>query len=125
MTNEHEALSKWALKYPEALVIMEAGTHRPWVSRLFIGLGMEVIVAHPRKTRAIYQNERKSDRKDAVMLARLGRVDPALLHPVHHGSAQAQEDALQIKIATPPPFAVPYGSKPPSSYEARSLRRNP
>src|SRR5436190_15766757 len=32
------------------------------------------------------------------MLARIGRVDPALLYPVRHGSAEAQEDLLRIKL---------------------------
>jgi hypothetical protein len=32
------------------------------------------------QTRAIYKNERKSDRHDAMMLARLARMDPTLLH---------------------------------------------
>ena len=51
-----------------------------------------------RKLRAIYQNERKSDRRDAQMLARIGRLDPALLYPVRHGTAEAQEDLLRIKL---------------------------
>ena len=57
-----------------------------------------MMVANPRKTRAIYQNERKSDRRDAMMLARLARMDPALLHPVEHGSQEAQQDMLQLKL---------------------------
>lgn len=32
------------------------------------------------------------------MLARLARVDPALLHPIEHGSAQAQHDLLGLKL---------------------------
>src|SRR6266446_6746829 len=48
--------------------------------------------------RAIYQHERKSDRRDAQMLARIGRLDPALLYPVRHGSAEAQQDLLRIKL---------------------------
>jgi hypothetical protein len=45
-----------------------------------------VIVSNPRKVRAIYQHERKSDRRDALMLARIGRMDRTLLYPVRHGS---------------------------------------
>lgn len=59
---------------------------------------MEVIVGNPRKTRAIYQNERKSDKRDALMLARIGRMDRALLCPIEHGSEEAQRDLLQIKL---------------------------
>jgi transposase len=77
---------------------MEAGTHSPWVSRYLEGLGWEVIVSNPRKVRAIYQHERKSDQRDALMLARIGRMDRALLYPVRHGSEQAQQDLLRIKL---------------------------
>ena len=59
-----------------------------------------MIVANPRKTRAIYQNERKSDRRDAMMLARLARMDATLLHPVKHGGQQAQQDMLSSSCAT-------------------------
>ena len=96
--NTREPLATMARSYPGATVVMEAGTHSPWVSRFLQELGLRVIVANPRKTRAIYQNERKSDRRDAMMLARLARMDPTLLHPVEHGSQEAQQDMLQLKL---------------------------
>ena len=96
--NTREPLATMARSYPGATVVMEAGTHSPWVSRFLQELGLRVIVANPRKTRAIYQNERKSDRHDAMMLARLARMDPTLLHPVEHGSQEAQQDMLQLKL---------------------------
>jgi len=55
-------------------------------------------VANPRKTRTISQSERKSDERDALVLARLGRADRNLLNPVVHGSEEAQHDLLQIKL---------------------------
>ena len=96
--NTREQLATMARSYPGATVVMEAGTHSPWVSRFLQELGLRVIVANPRKTRAIYQNERKSDRRDAMMLARLARMDPTLLHLVEHGSQEAQQDMLQLKL---------------------------
>ena len=96
--NTRQQLATMARSYPGATVVMEAGTHSPWVSRFLQELGLRVIVANPRKTRAIYQNERKSDRRDAMMLARLARMDPTLLHPVEHGSQEAQQDMLQLKL---------------------------
>jgi len=36
--------------------------------------------------------------RDAQRLARLARVDPELLHPIQHGSAQAQHDLLGLKL---------------------------
>ena len=60
--------------------------------------GATVLVANPRKLHAISRSERKCDQRDAQMLARLARVDPALLHPIQHGSAQAQHDLLGLKL---------------------------
>ena len=77
---------------------MEAGAHSPWISRYLEGLGWEVIVSNPRKVRAIYQHERKSDQRDALRLARIGRMDRALLYPVRHGSEEGQQDLLRIKL---------------------------
>lgn len=73
-------------------VAMEVGSHSRWVSHLLRELGHEVLVANARKLRVIYENPRKGDRTDAETLARLARLDPALLSPVHHRTAQAQAD---------------------------------
>ncbi len=96
--NNRAALSELGGRYPEALVVMEAGCHSPWVSRHLEQAGCEVVVSNPRKTRAIYQHERKSDRRDALMLARIARMEPALLYPVRHGSEEAQQELLRIKL---------------------------
>ena len=98
LSNERVALARLTQRYRGALVVMEAGTHSPWISRYLKELGSEVIVSNPRKVRAIYQHERKSDQRDAQMLARLGRMDRALLYPVRHCSEQAQQDLLRIKL---------------------------
>src|SRR5205823_8670755 len=96
--NDRVTLGRLSARYRGALVVMEAGGHSPWISRYLEGLGGEVIVSNPRKVRAIYQHERKSDRRDALMLARIGRMDRALLYPVRHGSEEAQQDLLRIKL---------------------------
>jgi transposase len=88
--NDRASLARLSARYREALAVMEAGAHSPWMSRYLEGLGWEVIVSNPRKVRAIYQHERKSDRRDALMLARIGRMDRTLLYPVRHGSEEAQ-----------------------------------
>jgi len=46
----------------------------------------------------IYTNDRKCDQSDARMIARLARVDPALLCPIQHTSEQTQRDLLQVKL---------------------------
>ncbi len=73
------------------LVVLESGTHSPWVARLLVQLGHEVIVANPSKVRAISASLRKTDQRDARCLAQLGRVDPELLAPVHPRSEEAQK----------------------------------
>jgi transposase len=78
-------------------MVLEAGTHSPWVSRLLAELGHEVIVANPRKLRLIYQNDSKSDRVDAEYLARVGRLDPALLSPLTHRGADTQADLALLR----------------------------
>ena len=93
-----DALKRLARKYPGARVIIECGTHSPWISRYLEGLGMEVVVANPRKVRAIWDQEFKSDERDAEMLARIGRFDPKLLRPIRHGSEEAQKELLSIKM---------------------------
>jgi transposase len=97
ITNHRESLRRLSAKYPGALMVMEVGSHSPWVSRLLKGFGHEVLVANPRKVRAIYASDRKSDGRDAEMLARIGRLDPSLLHPIEHQSEEAQRDLLEIK----------------------------
>ncbi|HZJ03191.1 MAG TPA: IS110 family transposase, partial [Thermoleophilia bacterium] len=53
-------------------------------------LGHEVIVANPRMLRFIYGSDSKNDRADAAYLARVGRLDPGLLHPIVHRSEETQ-----------------------------------
>jgi len=84
-------------KMARSRIAMETGTHSPWVSRLLTALGHEVIVAHAQKVRLIVKSRRKDDRLDARTLARLARIDPELLSPVQHRSAQAQLHLAEIR----------------------------
>ena len=96
--NSRPSLTALNRRYPGALMVMEVGMHSPWTSRFLKDLGHRVLVANPRKVRAIYQNIRKSDRRDAEMLARIARTDEKLLYPVEHVSEEMQRDLLQIKL---------------------------
>lgn len=98
VSNDRPALQRLLEQFPGSTVAMEAGTHSPWISRFLSEHGAKVIVANPRKLHAISRHERKCDQRDAQMLARLARVDPALLHPIEHGSARAQHDLLGLKL---------------------------
>ena len=78
-------------------VVIEAGTHSPWISRFFAEVGFEIIVANPRRVQLIGQATKKNDRSDAEVLARLGRMDPKLLAPIAHRDLQAQADLAVIR----------------------------
>jgi len=86
-----------ATRWGRSRVVVEVGTHSPWVSRLFADLGHEVLVANARQLRLIYGRDRKNDRVDAETLARLGRVDPSLLRPIRHRGLAAQADLAQLR----------------------------
>src|SRR6266853_5096619 len=76
-----EAMEQTFGKIPRILIALETGTHSPWISRLLTQLGHEVIVAHARNVRLIWDSSRKDDQLDARTLARLARIDPGLLSP--------------------------------------------
>lgn len=90
-------VEKWALAIAPTMMVIEAGTHSPWVSRLLTRCGHEVIVANPVKVALISKNNGKRDTVDAELLARLGRVDRALLFPIQHRGEQAQIDLQMIR----------------------------
>jgi transposase len=76
---------------------IEVGTHSPWLSRELARLGYEVIVANAREVKLISLSKKKNDREDAILLARLARLDPRLLRPVQHRGEQAQADLAVLR----------------------------
>jgi len=80
-----------------ARVVMEAGTHSPWASRITKPFCAETYVANSRTLRFIYGNSRKSDDKDAEALARVGRADPKLLSAIQHRGEAAAKDLAVIR----------------------------
>lgn len=80
-----------------ARVVIETGAHSRWVEEVLVGAGHEVVIANARQVHVISKNPRKSDRNDAELLARLGRSDPKLLHPVQHRSAAAQQGLALVR----------------------------
>jgi len=82
----------------DTTLIIEAGTCSAWITELGELHGLTVIVANPRKLRAIWDTVNKSDERDAELLARLGRVDPLLLAPIKHRSMEAQAHLSVIRL---------------------------
>src|SRR5215212_2717767 len=79
-------------------VVIEVGTHSPWISRQLEALGHEVVVANPA---ALYggraRRKKRNDRMDAEFLGRQGRADVKLLYPVQHRGVRAQEHLELIR----------------------------
>lgn len=92
LDNNRESLSIFFQKYKGAKIAIEAGTHSPWVSRLLSSIGCNVLVGNPRKLRAIWESDNKTDIRDAEMLARIARFDPHLLYPIRHKGEHVQKD---------------------------------
>jgi len=91
------ALLKHLGKYQGARVVIEVGAHSRWVSELIESLGHEVVVANPRQVPLIFGRRQKTDRSDAMVLARLGRFDVSLLAPVRHRPRATQVDLATIR----------------------------
>ncbi len=92
-----QSLEKQLSRNPDALVVLEVGVHSRWISDLVRGRGQQVIVANPRQVQLIHRRKSKTDRSDALLLARLGRFDPTLLAPVRHRSRSAQLDLACLR----------------------------
>jgi transposase len=78
-------------------VVIEAGAQSRWVEGLLSELGHEVIVANPRRVQLIAASQKKNDRHDARLLAKLGLADPELLCPLKHRGAEPQETLIAIR----------------------------
>jgi len=76
---------------------MESGTHSPWLSRLLEKMGFRVLIGNARKLRAIWQSDVKDDGRDSIMLARIARFDPSLMHPIYHRGEKAQADLAILR----------------------------
>ena len=92
-----EALRQYFSVLAPARVAIETGTHSGWVSRLLAHCGHDLIVANAREVRKIHQSDRKNDRADAQILARMVRFDPQLLSPIQHRSAALQADLAVVR----------------------------
>jgi transposase len=92
-----EAMRQYFADVRRSRIALESGTHSAWLNQLLRSLDHEVIVADARELRKIHQSDRKNDRADAQILARMARFDPQLLAPITHRSAQMQTDITVIR----------------------------
>ena len=84
--------------YRGAHIVLEAGSQSAWMARHLEASGFSVHTVDPRRVQLITKDHRKTDRRDAEMLARLGGAMPELLGRVHHRSEQAHADLMLIRV---------------------------
>ena len=92
-----EALLSALAPYAGAAVILEAGSQSSWLSAALRQAGFAVQVADPRRVALISQDPRKTDRRDAELLARLGSALPELIGSVHHRDERTQADVSVLR----------------------------
>jgi transposase len=90
------AVRRWLSAGASAVVALETGSHSRWIAKVARECGHRVIVANARELRLIYAGTNKTDRVDALKLARLARVDPELLKPIHHRGDREHADLAVI-----------------------------
>jgi transposase len=80
-----------------ARVAFETGGHSAWVREVVEQMGHEAVVANARELAAVTGRSHRTDHHDARQLARLARVDRALLNPVELRDSSAQADLFVIR----------------------------
>lgn len=85
-------------RFDPCRVAIEVGTHSAWVAEEIAAAGHTVYVANARKLRAIWDNDKKTDRTDAALLAEIVQVKPSLLCPIKHRGAESR-DSLRVILA--------------------------
>lgn len=84
-------------EFSGARVALEAGSQSPWMSRALKAAGFECHVVDPRRVQLISKDPRKTDRRDAEVLAMLEAGVPQLLGSIHHRGEQAQADMALLR----------------------------
>jgi transposase len=92
-----KALKALFERFRDARLICEVGTHSAWVEEVANELGMEVVLANPRKFELLTKSIRKTDGRDCYLLAETGRTSPGLLSPIKHRSNTARTDLVMLR----------------------------
>ena len=97
VTTTEGGLHRYFAGRPRCRVVLEVGTHSPWIARALTGWGHEAVVANPSAVYGRRRRRKRNDRLDAEFLARQGRADVRLLYPIQHRSQTAQEHLAVLR----------------------------
>lgn len=92
-----EGIERYFGNRAAARVVLEVGTHSPWISRQLEGMGHEVIVSNPGAVYGQRRRKKRNDAMDAEFLARQGRADPSLLCPIRHRGLEVQQELTLLR----------------------------
>jgi transposase len=92
-----EGIERYFGTRSSARVVLEVGTHSPWISRELEGFGHEVIVSNPGAVYGHRRRKKRNDAMDAEFLARQGRADPSLLCPIRHRGVEVQQELALLR----------------------------
>ena len=90
-------LTRYFGNRPPCRIVLETGTHSPWVSRELTALGHDVVVSNPSATYGPRRRRKRNDPLDAEFLARQGRADVRLLHPIAHRPLETQQHLAVLR----------------------------
>lgn len=95
--NNSKSMIDYFDELDKSSIVLEAGSHSFWISKLLLSLGHDVFICNPRRLKAVTENINKSDKEDARVLAQLLHTGTNLLKPVHLGELKHLRDLLLIK----------------------------
>lgn len=95
--NNKEEMNDFFDSIEKASIVIEAGTHSPWIEKLLVDIGHDVFTCNPRQLAAVTQNLKKSDGEDPYVLANLLFTGKNLLKQVFHSQQGSMRDFLLIK----------------------------
>jgi transposase len=78
-------------------LLMEVGTHSPWMQRVLRTLGIDARVCEARTAAEANRYGRKTDSRDAELLSELLRTNSSLVKLIEHRSAEEQAIWCQIE----------------------------
>ena len=95
---DREGLVAWLKKWQPGEVVVEASGSWPWLYELVEGEDFGLVLAHPKKLRAIAESNYKTDAIDAALLARMRMVD--LIPEVYAKPLPQREQATLVRHRT-------------------------
>jgi len=118
-----EALQRRFVAWEPMRIVIEVGTHSPWICRLLERCGYEVLVANARKFKLNCGNTHKIDKLDAENLAAWTASTP---NCCTHSRTAVSNRRLTLRCAPARgPHRCPYAADKPRSESRQILRSLP